>query len=99
MLSLWQKRACKSGLLERKYDNIKRYERAEKAIDGDEHYLVLQLLRMEMKKENVKKKVWFLERVKQPSEAGMMCTIERDTFFLLTKNTWIGDSGALSHHK
>ena len=35
--------------------------------------------------------------VKQPSEAGMMCTIGGDTFFLFTKNTWIWDSGASCH--
>ena len=38
-----------------------------------------------------------MEDVKQPSEAGMMCTINGDNFFLLTKNMWIGDSGALCH--
>ena len=32
--------------------------------------------------------------MKQPSKAGMMCTIYGNTFFLFTKNTWIGDSGA-----
>ena len=30
-----------------------------------------------------------MESVKQ-----MMCTMDGDTFFLFTKNTWIGDSGA-----
>ena len=38
-----------------------------------------------------------MEDVKQPSEAGMMCTIDGDTFYLSTKNTWIRDSGALCH--
>ena len=36
---------------------------------------------MENKKENVKKKVWFAEDVKEPAEAGMMCTIDGNTFF------------------
>ena len=38
-----------------------------------------------------------MEDVKQPSEAGMMCTINRDTLFSFTKNTWIRDYGALWH--
>ena len=46
---------------------------------------------MEMKKENVKKKVWFMEDIKQLSEASMMCAVNVDTFFLFTKNTWIRD--------
>ena len=48
-------------------------------------------------KESKKKKVWFAEDVKQPSEAGMMCTINGNTFFSFTKNTWIGDLGASCH--
>ena len=35
----------------------------------------------ESKKESKKKNVWFVEDVKQPLKAGMMCTIEGDTFF------------------
>ena len=27
----------------------------------------------------------------------MLCTIDGDTFYLFTKSTWIGDSGALYH--
>ena len=38
-----------------------------------------------------------MEDVKQPSEAGMMCTIDGNTFFSFTKNIWIGDSGASCH--
>ena len=38
-----------------------------------------------------------MEDVKQPSKAGMMCTIDGNTFFLFMKNTWIGDSGASCH--
>ena len=52
---------------------------------------------MENKKKNVRKTVWFTEDVKQPSEAGMMCTIDGDTFFSFTKSMWIADSGALCH--
>ena len=29
-----------------------------------------------------------------PMEAGMMCTIDGDTFYLFMKNMWIEDSGA-----
>ena len=36
---------------------------------------------MDNKEENVKNKVWFMEDVKKPMEAGMMCTIDGDTFF------------------
>ena len=70
---------------------IKRHEKAGKAIYGDEDDLVLCFLLAEFKKENVKKKVWFSENVKQPSEAGMMCTINGDRFFSFIKNTWIRD--------
>ena len=38
-----------------------------------------------------------MEDVKQPYEAGTMCTINGNTLFLFTKNTWIGDSGASCH--
>ena len=48
-------------------------------------------------KENKKKNVRFAEDVKQPSEAGMMCTIDGKTFFMFTKNTWIGDLGSSCH--
>ena len=58
---------------------------------------MLCLLTMENKKENVKKKVRFMEDVKQPSEAGIMCTIIGVTFFSFMKNTWIGDSSAMCH--
>ena len=68
----------------------------ERAIDRDEDDLVLCLLMSESKKECKNTKVWFAEEVKQPLEAGMMCTIDGDTFSLFTKNTWIGDSGASS---
>ena len=74
---------------ERKYDNNKQYEKAEKAIDGDEHDLVLCLLSTENKKEDVKKQVW--------SEADMLCMIDGDTIFSFMKNTSIGDFGASCH--
>ena len=81
---------------ERKYsNNSKKFEKAEKAIDGDKDNLVLCLLTTENKKESVKKKGWCAEDVKQPFEAGMMSTIDGDTFCLFTKNTSIGDFGAL----
>ena len=66
---------------EQKYgNNYKKFEKGEKAIDGDENDVVLCLLMTENKKENVKK-VQFAEDVKQPSEAGMICTIHSDTFY------------------
>ena len=77
--------------------HYKKFQKAEEAIEGDEDDLLLCLFMSESKKESKKKKVWFAEDVKQPSEAGMMCTIDSDTFFSFTKNTWIGDSGASCH--
>ena len=83
---------------DRKYgNNYEKFEKAEKAIDGDEDDMVLCSFSMESKKENVKKNVWFMDDVKQSSEAGMMCTINGDMFCSFTKNTWIGDSGASCH--
>ena len=79
------------------YKKFEKAEKAEKAIDGDEDDLVLCSLTRESKKESKKIKVRFMEDVKQPSEAGMMCTIDRDTFFSFTKNTWIGDLGVSCH--
>ena len=73
---------------------IKKYKKAEKAINGDEDVLVLCLLMTEIKKKYVKKKVQLAYDVKKPSEADMMSTINGDTFFLFTKNTWIVDSSA-----
>ena len=72
----------------------KKIEKVERAIDGDEDDVLLCLMMSESKKECKKKKVWFAEDVKQPSEAGMMCIIDGYTFFLFTKNTLIKDSGA-----
>ena len=63
----------------------------------DEDDFVLCILKMEIKKENVKMKVWFTEDVKQPLEAGMMCTIKGGTFHSFTNNRWIRDSGASYH--
>ena len=54
-------------------------------------------LTTENKKENAKKKVWFVEDVKQPSEVGMMCTIGGDALYSFMRNTWIGDSSASCH--
>ena len=72
------------------------YEKAEMAIDGDEDDLVLCLLTIEIKKENLKKKIQFVEDIEHPTEACMMCTINGDTFSF-TKNTQIRDSGASCH--
>ena len=80
-----------------KNGHYKKFEKAERAIGGDEDDLVLCLLMRESKKEIKKKKVRFMEDIKQSLEAGMMCTIDGDTFFSFTKNTWIGDSGASCH--
>ena len=60
----------------------KRFEKAEKAIDADEEDMVMCLLASESKKECKKKKVSFTKDVKQPFEAGMMCTIGGDIFFI-----------------
>ena len=43
------------------------------------------------------KKVWFMEKVKKPMEAGMLHTIDGETLHSFTKNTWINDSGASCH--
>ena len=40
---------------------------------------------MDIEKENVKKEVWFAEDVEKLLGAGMMCTIDRDTFFSLQR--------------
>ena len=97
MLSFWQKGHMSWDCREKKYSNNKIYKKGEKAIDGEEDNLVLCFLAMENRRENVKQKVLFAEDVKQPSEAGLMCTIDGDSFFSFTKNTWIGDFGALCH--
>ena len=76
----------------RKYSNNKKIDKAEKVIDGDDDDLVLCLLMIKNKKENAKKKVQFAKDGKQPSKAGMMCTIDGDSFYSFGKNTWIGDS-------
>ena len=73
---------------ERKYNDKKKNEKAEKAVDGDEDDSVLFLFMMKIKKEkeNIKKKVQFMEDVKKPTETGMMCTIDGDTFFFHKKH-------------
>ena len=48
-------------------------------------------------KENKKEKVRFMEDVKQPSEAGLMCTMDGNKFFSFTKNTWIRHLGVSCH--
>ena len=51
---------------EQKYDNHKKFEKAERAIEGDEDDVVFCSLTSENKKECKNKKVWFTEDVKQP---------------------------------
>ena len=73
-------------------------KKQKKAVDedgGDD--FVLCSLRLENKKGEVKKKVWFVENVKMPMEAGMVCTIDGKAFHMFAKNTWIGDSGTSCH--
>ena len=81
----------------RRNGSYKKFEKAEKAINGDGDELVLCSLTRDSKKKSEKKKVRFANNVKQPSEAGKMCTIDGNTFHLFMKNTWIGDSGASCH--
>ena len=64
-----------------KYNHNKKFEKAERAIDGDEDDVVLCLLMSESKKNVKTKKVRIAEDVKQPLEGDMMCTIDGDTFF------------------
>ena len=82
-----------------RYGSYKKFEKAEKAIDGDGDELLLCSLMRDSKKENntEKKKVWFVDNIKQPSEAGMMCTFDGNTFHSFTKNTWIVDSNVSCH--
>ena len=62
--------------------HYKKFEKAERAIDGDGDELLLCSLTSECKTEKIKKKkVRFAEDVKQPSKAGMMFTIDGNTFF------------------
>ena len=79
----------------RKYsNNNKKFEKAVIVIERDNGDIVLCLLMMENKRESVKRKVWFVIDVRQPSKVGMMCTINGDTFYSFTKITWIGVTGA-----
>ena len=50
---------------------------------------------MEVKKG--KEKIWFTENVKKPMDAGMLCTIDGDTFHSHTKNRLIGNCGTSCH--
>ena len=51
-----------------------------------------------IQKENeAKKKEWLVENVKKHTEAGLLCTVDRETFHMFTKNTWIGDLDASCH--
>ena len=42
---------------------------------------------------DTKKRVIFINDVKKPMEAGMLCMINGETLFSFMKNTWIVDSG------
>ena len=64
-----------------KYGHHKKFEKAESVIDGDKNDVVLCLLTSLSKKECKNKEVWSMEDVKQPLEAGVMCTIDGDIFF------------------
>ena len=74
----------------------KRKKKSEKAAadDGDD-ILILCLLTSENKMEKVKKKVRFMENIKMPMKACMLCTIYGENFHSFTKNMWISD--ALCH--
>ena len=52
---------------------------------------------MDNKKENVKKKVQFMEGVKMIIEEGMLCNIDGNAFFA-HNNTWIREFGASCHN-
>ena len=65
----------------RKYSHHKKFQEAERANDADKDDMVLCSLTKGCKKENAKKKVQFTEDVKHFLEAGMMYTIDGDTFF------------------
>ena len=43
------------------------------------------------------KKLRFMENVKNPMKAGMLCTIDGKTFHSFAKNTWIGSLSASCH--
>ena len=58
-------------------------EKAEKAVDEDD--LLLCSLTSDSEKDEEKKKVLFVENVKKPAEAVMLCTINRETFHLFMK--------------
>ena len=81
----------------KKYNDKKKNEKLEEVVDVDDDESVLCSLKIENKNEKVKKKIRFLENVKLPMEAGMLYTINDDTFYLFTKNTWIRESRALCH--
>ena len=59
-----------------------------------------------VQEKETKKKIGFPSNVKfeilhidllPTMEADMMCTIKRETFFSIARNTWIRDSGASCH--
>ena len=54
-------------------------KKAEKAV-AEEDSIVLYLLTMDNNKKEEIKKVIFADNAKKPMEAGMLCTIDRETF-------------------
>ena len=49
---------------------------------------------MEEEKEKEIKNIKFVDNFKKTMEAGTLCTIVSETFYSLTKNTWISNLGA-----
>ena len=52
---------------------------------------------MEEEKEKEIKNIKFVDNFKKTMEAGTLCTIVSETFYSLTKNTWISNLGASWH--
>ena len=52
---------------------------------------------MENNERKKTKKASFIENVKKPKEASLLCTIDREMFHSFTKNTWIDKLGVSCH--
>ena len=74
-----------------KNNKEKKNEKTEKAVDenNDDNFALCSLM-LGYEKENVKKKVQFMENIKMPIEACVLCTIDGEIFHMLA----IRDSGA-----
>ena len=57
------------------WEKAKNNEKKEKAVDSNDDGFVLCSLTSENKKQKEKKKAWFVENVKMPTEVGMLCNI------------------------